>query len=83
VVELLMARNGDVLSELTLLRKPPMASGGAMAREPAPAAAVEPAAGPEAAPEKAQPVAHPIRSTEVRLPPGQRRQPYSGRHRRL
>ncbi|HEY8004078.1 MAG TPA: hypothetical protein VIE16_07615 [Phenylobacterium sp.] len=83
VVELLMARNSDVLTELNLLRKPPMASAAAKTPGAAVPAADEPIAEPEASPEKAHPTAHPIRSADVRPPPGQRRQPYSGRHRRL
>lgn len=82
MVELLMARNGDVLAELTLLRKTP-AAGEATSPLEAASTAAKPSAAPEALPDKPQPAAHPVRPAEARQPPGQRRQPYVGRHRRL
>src|SRR3569833_191177 len=77
MVELLMARNGDVLAELTLLRKTPAASEATSPLEAA-STAPKPSAAPEAPPDKPQPAVHPVLSAETRQPPGQRRQPYVG-----
>ncbi|HEX4711829.1 hypothetical protein [Phenylobacterium sp.] len=72
-VDLLIARNGDVLSELSLLR-PPEAADPAPDGEEA-ASAIAPLR-PEAA-------ARPVRQGEARLPPTARRQPYASRDRRV
>lgn len=85
-VDLLMARSGDVLTELSLLRMSP-------ATRDAVAPVIEPAtvdaelreaeapARADAPPSRFQPAARPTRTAEGRLP-ANRRVPYSSRHRR-
>jgi hypothetical protein len=73
-VDLLIARNGDVLSELSLLRGPEA--------EPADAADGD-EAGPEVAPHRPQATARPVRPGDARLHATTRRQPYASRNRRL
>jgi hypothetical protein len=77
-VDLLIARNGDVLSELSLLRPPEAAD---------PADGAYPADGDEAGSEMArlrqEAAARPVRQGEARLPPTTRRQPYASRDRRV
>ena len=78
-VDLLMARNGDLLTELTLVRLSPSSATGGDAVEPEQAPE-----GPDTAPLHPQPtirLVHPV-TGEARLP-GSARQPYSSRHRRL
>lgn len=77
-VDLLIARNGDVLSELTLLRAPEAA---AQAEDASAAEGDE--AGSQSGPLRPL-AARPARSGEARLlPTTTRRQPYAGRNRRL
>ncbi|MDB5434055.1 MAG: hypothetical protein JWR47_312 [Phenylobacterium sp.] len=71
-VDLLIARNGDVLSELSLLRAPEAEQPGEPAALPA-----EPDT-----PLRPQPAARLVRPGETRQP-ASRRLPSSGRHRRL
>ncbi len=83
--DLLIARNGNVLSELARLRISPAASDGAAPAIDAPAAeGDEPPPRPEAAPLRPQSGVRSVRSGETRLTATPaRRLPHAGRHRRL
>jgi hypothetical protein len=76
-IELLMARNGDVLAELALVRLSSPTE-----RDDAAPDALAPA--PETSPQRSLPtirLVHPV-TGEARVP-GSGREPHSGRHRRL
>jgi hypothetical protein len=83
--DLLIARNGDVLSELARLRMSPAASDAAAPAIDTPATeGDEPPLRPEAAPLHPQSGVRSLRSGETRLTGrSARRLPHAGRHRRL
>ena len=82
-VELLMARSGDVVTELSLLRmSPAVRDGAAPPTDPEPEDGHETPARAETAAQRFQPAARPARPADGRVSAATRRLPYSGRHRR-